>query len=48
MYLFETLSCLHSSSCARSVRALFKIVTFRVLSLCGMRYSVLGQSTVSF
>lgn len=30
MYLFETLSCLHSSNCACSKCALFKIVTFDV------------------
>lgn len=27
MYLFETLSCLRGSSCARSTCALFKVVT---------------------
>lgn len=35
MYLFETLGCLHSSSCARSICALFKIVTFGVYLYVG-------------
>lgn len=35
MYLFETLSCLHSSNCACSKCALFKIVTFGVCLYVG-------------